>query len=132
MILGVGIDIVEVDRIKDTYERFGSAFLKRGFTSREVDVAFRRNGLKRIETLASRFSAKEAFAKALGTGIGNNAFLREIEIQNDESGKPFITVYGRTKETLESLIPKGKKAKIHLSISDTKKLAETIVFIEAI
>jgi holo-[acyl-carrier protein] synthase len=94
--LAVGIDMIEVERVRRSIERFGSRFLERVFTEREILYC---GG--RPERLAARFAAKEAVGKALGTGIGDVRWL-EIEIVNEESGRPILVLYGAAQEIAEA------------------------------
>lgn len=117
MIKGIGIDLVELDRIKNTYER-NPRFSQRILTEKE-QVQFETLSEKRkIEFLAGRFAAKEAYAKANGTGIGRELSFQDIEIATDEAGKPYIV--------------KPKMHGVHLSISHSREYAVAQVIIEEI
>ena len=133
MILGLGSDIVEIKRIKKIMEKTGDRFLEKNYTTNEIKEYEERfsseNEKGKIGYLARRFAAKEAFSKAIGTGIGAGALFKEISIENDESGKPFISLSGSAKATLDKISPKGKKAICHVSLSDTKKIAQAVVII---
>lgn len=131
MIIGIGTDLVQVSRIETTLKKFGTAFEEKIFTPFERERAKRYPPKKQAAFYAKRFAAKEAFSKALGSGIGSEAFFQDIEIQNDEKGAPFFNLTGKA---LASLNQKAGKApvKIHLSLSDEKEFAICFVIIEAI
>tara|TARA_B100001063_G_scaffold238980_1_gene261869 strand:- start:4022 stop:4405 length:384 start_codon:yes stop_codon:yes gene_type:complete len=123
-IFGVGTDIVSIDRIKRSLK--SKNFLKRVFNKKEISRCS-----KIVNTnncYAKRFAAKEAFSKALGTGISNGINFNEIIILNKKSGKPFISLTGQTKKKLKKIF-KGKKSNISLSLSDEKKYAVAFVTI---
>ena len=123
-IYGIGTDIVSVERIKKSTK--DKAFLNRIFHQKEISKC------KKIITshncFAKRFAAKEAFSKALGTGVSKGINFKEIIILNKKSGKPYIDLIGQTKKILNKKF-KGKKSKISLSLSDEKKYAVAFVTI---
>jgi len=123
-IFGIGTDIVDVDRIKISLKN--ENFIKRIFNEKEVSKCRKINNS--INCFAKRFAAKEAFSKALGTGISNGINLNEIVILNKKSGKPYISIIGQTKKTLKKKF-KNKNSKISLSLSDEKKYAVAFVTI---
>jgi len=123
-IFGIGTDIVSVDRIKKSLTK--KHFIKRIFNEKEIVKCKRIN--KSINCFAKRFAAKEAFSKALGTGISNGINFNEIVILNKKSGKPYINIIGKTKKILNKKF-KGKKSKFSLSLSDEKKYAVAFVTI---
>jgi holo-[acyl-carrier protein] synthase len=123
-IFGIGTDIVDVDRIKISLKN--KNFIKRIFNEKEVSKCRKINNS--INCFAKRFAAKEAFSKALGTGISNGINLNEIVILNKKSGKPYISIIGETKKTLKKKF-KNKNSKISLSLSDEKKYAVAFVTI---
>jgi holo-[acyl-carrier protein] synthase len=123
-IFGIGTDIVDVDRIKISLKN--KNFIKRIFNKKEVSKCKKINNT--INCFAKRFAAKEAFSKALGTGISNGINLNEIVILNKKSGKPYISIIGQTKKTLKKKF-KNKNSKISLSLSDEKKYAVAFVTI---
>ena len=123
-IFGIGTDIVSVDRIKKSLKN--KNFLKRVFNEKEILKCKKINSSSNC--YAKRFAAKEAFSKALGTGIAKGINFNEIIILNKKSGKPYINLTGQTKKTLKKKF-KGKKSKISLSISDEKKYAVAFVTI---
>lgn len=131
MILGVGIDLVLVNRIENLMTKFKEKFEKKVFTIEEISAAKKLGIPKRILFYAKRFSAKEAFTKALGLGIGRGIDFCDIEIINDKLGKPKIKVLNK-KEKFLSKHFNCKKFSIHLSLSDEKSLATAIVIIEKI
>lgn len=121
MILGIGVDICEVERFKRLSE--DDSFLNRIFTRDEIEYC--KNFKKKAECLAARFAAKEAFVKALGTGMFNGVSLKEIEIKRDSNGKPFFDIKGETLETFK----KTKAKEAFLSISHEKNNAIAFVVI---
>ena len=123
-IFGIGTDIVNVDRIKNSLKN--KNFIKRVFNKREILKCKKIN--KSINCYAKRFAAKEAFSKALGTGISNGVNFNEIVILNRKSGKPYVSIIGQTKKILNKKF-KNKKSKISLSLSDEKKYAVAFVTI---
>src|SRR5579863_412549 len=124
MIVGTGIDIVEVPRIQDSTERFGQRFLDRIFTSTEQAYCLRKRNS--AESLAARFAAKEAGAKALGTGISHGVNWLEIEVVREPSGRPTIAFHGRAREMAVRL---GAKSAA-LSLTHTGSLAMASVVLE--
>ena len=121
-IYGIGTDIVNVDRIKNSLKN--KNFIKRIFNEKEILKCKKTNNS--INCYAKRFAAKEAFSKALGTGISNGINFNEIVILNKKSGKPYIKIVGQTKKILDRKFKK-KKSKISLSLSDEKKYAVAFV-----
>lgn len=121
-----GVDIVEVERLKDSIESMGSAFIDRIYTPREVEYCeSRKNG--RYQSYAARFAAKEAVSKAFGTGIGSAAGWKDIEIVNDENGKPSVILHGLAKESLASI----NGVSVSISLSHCKSYAVAYAIIEA-
>ena len=133
MIIGIGEDIIDIRRIEKTLSRFGTRFEERCFTETEKAKANRREdaGLKPA-TLAKRYAAKEACAKALGTGLAKGVFWKDIRVDNKEGGQPFITLSQRTLERLQGLTPEDKQAHIHVSLTDEPPYALAQVIIEAV
>jgi len=123
-IFGIGTDIVSVDRIKKSVKN--KNFLKRIFNKKEISKCKKVH--RSINCLAKRFAAKEAFSKALGTGISKGINFNEIVILNKKSGKPYINITGQTKKILYKKF-KWKKSKVSLSLSDEKKYAVAFVTI---
>jgi holo-[acyl-carrier protein] synthase len=116
MILGIGSDIVDVRRIERTIERHGERFLVRIFTEIERATAERR--AKRMETYAKRFAAKEACAKALGTGFRAGVFFRDMGVVNLRSGRPTMALTGGAQARLRAITPDGYEARIDVTITD--------------
>ena len=114
-IFGVGIDIVEIQRIKETYSRYGERFARKILSNSELRDFYKNKN--KISFLAKRFAAKEAVGKALGVGIKNGSILKNIEIKNDLNGKPFININNIKKLNMT------EKKEIHISLSDEKKYA---------
>jgi len=123
-IFGIGTDIVNVNRIKKSLKN--KNFLSRVFNSKEITKC--RKNINMFNCYSKRFAAKEAFSKALGTGISNGISFNEIIILNKKSGKPYITLSGQTKRIIERKF-KRKKIKISLSLSDETKYAVAFVTI---
>ena len=123
-IFGIGTDIVSVDRIKNSLKN--KKFIGRIFNEKEILKCKKTNNS--INCYAKRFAAKEAFSKALGTGISNGINFNEIVVLNKKSGKPYISIIGQTKKILKKK-SKRKKSKISLSLSDEKKYAVAFVTI---
>ena len=130
MILGVGSDITDVRRIAKVIERHGERFLDRVFTPVERAKAEKRRN--RIETYAKRFAAKEACAKALGTGLRAGVWWRDMGVVNLPSGRPTMELTGGAKRRLQALTPAGYEARIDLSITDEGPTAQALVIISAI
>ena len=129
MILGVGSDLVDVRRIERVIERHGDRFLLRVFTETERAKADRR--ATRTETYAKRFAAKEACAKALGTGFRNGVFFRDMGVVNLPSGKPTLQLTGGALARLHAITPPGYAAQIDLALTDEYPLAQAFVVISA-
>ncbi len=128
MIVGVGVDIVSVGRIEDLIEKFGSRFLDKCFTEAERDWCERINDLHlKAEEYATRFAAKEAVSKAFGTGIIGISF-KEIEVKNEEGGKPIIQLHGKAKKIAHEL----KISNIQISLTHEGSKALAYVIAEAI
>ena len=130
MIVGVGNDLCDIRRIEKSLERFSDRFVQRIFTEIEQKKSDRR--LKRAESYAKRFAAKEACAKALGTGFRKGVFWRDLGVVNLPSGKPTMALTGGAAARLKSLIPDGMTAQIDLTITDEYPLAQAIVIISAV
>lgn len=134
MILGIGTDIIDIRRIESLLEKQGARFENRAFTKAEQEKAKSRGGAGKkniAATYAKRFAAKEAAAKALGCGIGKHAEFKDIVISNAKNGAPVITLSGAAKKTLEKLSPRGKKARILLTLADEYPYATAWVIIVA-
>jgi holo-[acyl-carrier protein] synthase len=116
MIIGIGSDLIDIRRIEKSIERFGDKFTARCFTEEEQA---RSNGRKDCaSSYAKRFAAKEAMAKALGTGIAQGVFWKEMGVVNLPNGKPSLELTGGARAFLEGLVPAGHRPVIHLTITD--------------
>jgi holo-[acyl-carrier protein] synthase len=126
MIYGIGTDIVNIARIEKSLAKFGDIFAKKILSEKEMAVfAIKKDN--QASYLAKRFAAKEAFAKALGTGFRGEISLKHVEILNDELGKPSLCISGAAQKTLQKLA--GDKANLHLSLSDDYPTAIAFVVI---
>jgi holo-[acyl-carrier protein] synthase len=130
MILGVGSDLVDVRRIERVIARHGDRFILRIFTETERAKADRR--ATRIETYAKRFAAKEACAKALGTGFRRGVFWRDLGVVNLPSGRPTMQLTGGALERLRAITPPDHEARIDLTITDEGPMAQALVIISAV
>ena len=130
MILGTGNDLIDITRIEKTLARHGERFIARVFTAIEIRKSERRQ--QRAASYAKRFAAKEACAKALGTGLSQGVFWRDMGVVNLPSGKPTMALTGGAAERLQTLVPAGHKAVIHLTITDEFPIAQAYVIIEAV
>lgn len=131
MILGLGSDLCNIERIQASLDRFGQRFLDRVFTEKERARAQRRP-FTRAGTLAKRFAAKEAFSKAVGTGFKAGVFMRDIGVVNAPSGAPTLELTGGAKARLDALTPEGHFARVHLTLTDDHPWAQAFVVIEAV
>jgi holo-[acyl-carrier protein] synthase len=130
MIVGVGNDIVNMGRIEKTLIRFGDAFLHKAFTPYEIAYAAHYNiEKKRSAFFAKRFAAKEACAKALGTGFRNGIRLKDIEVVAGMLGKPELVLYGRALERVNAMVPAGEIPALHLALSDDYPFAYAVVIV---
>ena len=130
MIIGLGNDIIDIRRVERTIERYGARFLSRIFTEIERRKSDNRAG--RAASYAKRFAAKEACAKALGTGFRQGVFWRDMGVVNLPSGRPTLQLTGGAARALERLTPEGHEVRIHLSITDDFPTAQAIVIISAV
>jgi holo-[acyl-carrier protein] synthase len=130
MILGIGSDIIDIRRIEQTLARFGDRFTQRVYTERERARAERRPE-QRAATYAKRFAAKEATSKALGTGLKQGVFWRDMGVANLPSGQPTMRLTGGALRRVEQLTPPGHTAHIHVSLTDDYPLAVGFVIISA-
>ena len=130
MILGVGSDLVDVRRIERVIARHGDRFILRIFTETERAKADRR--ATRIETYAKRFAAKEACAKALGTGFRRGVFWRDLGVINLPSGRPTMQLTGGALERLRAITPPDHDARIDLTLTDEGPMAQALVIISAV
>ncbi len=132
MIIGIGSDMLDIRRLEKVMNRFEKRFITRCFTPAEQAKADRRAGGARIATYAKRFAAKEACAKALGTGFSQGVFMKDISVVNDKAGKPALELAGGAYKRLQALVPPGKKAALHLTLTDEPPLVKAMVVIEAL
>lgn len=130
MIIGIGTDIIDIRRIERSIERFGERFVNRVFSS--VEKAKAESRLRYADTLAKRFAAKEACAKALGTGIYRGVIWRDLQVVNLKGGKPVMKLDGAALERLNELLPEGHVANIQLTLTDDHPWAQAFVIIEAV
>ena len=120
MIYGNGIDIININRIRKVIDKYGYRFKKRCFCISEIERSEKR--LNSVESYAKRYAAKEACAKALGTGLARGVFWKDIEVENNQFGKPFIKLHGNAKEIFKNM-NKNSNTHIEVSLSDEKKYA---------
>jgi len=130
MILGIGTDLVDIRRIEQTLARHGERFLARIYTATERARAERR--ANRIDTYAKRFAAKEACAKALGTGFRQGVFFRDMGVVNLPSGKPTMVLTGGALKRLAAITPAGYEAHIDVALTDEGPIAQAFVVISAV
>jgi holo-[acyl-carrier protein] synthase len=129
MILGIGSDLCDIRRIERSLERYGDRFTHRVFTEGERARSDRRAA--RAASYARRFAAKEACAKALGTGMSNGVFWRDLEVVNLPGGRPTMVLTGGALAQLGRMVPPGHEAVVHVSLTDDPPLAQAFVVIEA-
>ena len=129
MIVGIGSDLCDIERVETTLARFGERFIARCFTETEQRRSDRRAG--RAASYAKRFAAKEACAKALGTGLRRGVFWRDMGVVNLPSGQPTMRLTGGAAERLKAILPPGTEPFIHLTITDEQGFAQAFVVIEA-
>jgi len=130
VIIGIGSDIIDIRRIERSVERFGQRFLNRVFTDIEREKAQSRR--RRIDTYAKRFAAKEACAKALGTGIYRGVTWQQIEVVNIKGGKPTLRLTGAAADRLAELTPSTLTPHLHVTLTDDHPWAQAFVVIEAV
>ena len=130
MIIGIGNDVIDIRRIEATLERFGDRFVKRIFTATEQHKSERRR--QRAASYAKRFAAKEACSKALGTGLRNGVFWRDMGVVNLASGRPTLVLTGGAAEQLRRITPAGYAAQIDLTLTDDYPTAQAIVLISGV
>lgn len=129
MILGIGTDLANIERISATLERFGDRFRNRVFTEVEQSKAERRHDT--AGTYAKRWAAKEACSKALGTGLRMGIAWKDMRVANLHTGQPTMEVTGWAKERLQAMTPAGHEAIIHVTLTDDHPWAQAFVVIEA-
>jgi len=130
VIIGIGSDLCDISRIEQTLARFGERFTQRVFTVEEHRKAEGRANM--AATYAKRFAAKEACAKALGTGFNRGVFMKDMGVVNLRSGAPTLNLEGGALERLKAITPAGHQTKIHLTLTDDYPMAMAVVVIEAI
>ncbi len=130
MIIGMGSDLCNIERIQSSLDRFGERFENRVFTEIERAKAHRRP-FTMAGTYAKRFAAKEAFSKAVGTGFKRGVFMKDIGVVNAPSGAPTLALAGGAANRLEEMVPPGHEAHIHLTLTDDHPWAQAFVIIEA-
>jgi holo-[acyl-carrier protein] synthase len=131
LIIGLGSDLCNIERIQKSLDRFGERFELRVFTDKERAKAARRPFTK-AGTLAKRFAAKEAYSKAVGTGFKAGVFMKDIGVVNAPSGAPTLALTGGAKARLDAITPSGYEARIHLTLTDDHPWAQAFVVIEAL
>ena len=133
MIIGIGNDITDIRRIEKIMKRFDERFIARCFTKEEQEKASIQKTVKAQNAVyAKRFAAKEACAKALGSGIARGVRFCDMGVHSDENGKPSLQLTNVALERLNAMIPSGKTAHIHASLSDDYPYAQAFVVIEAL
>jgi holo-[acyl-carrier protein] synthase len=130
MIIGIGSDLIDIRRVERTLEKYPGRFEARCFTDVERTKSDRRR--RRADSYAKRFAAKEACAKALGTGMSNGVFWRDMGVVNLPSGKPTRKLTNGAAKVLDYIVPDGMVPHIHLTITDDAGLAQAFVIIEAV
>ena len=131
MIVGIGSDLCNIERIQNSLDRWGDKFLERVFTDIERAKAARRPFTK-AGTYAKRFAAKEAFSKAVGTGFKRGVFMKDIGVVNLPSGAPTLQLTGGAAERLDALTPAGHAMRFHLTMTDDHPWAQAFVILEAV
>ena len=130
MIVGIGSDLCNIERIEKSLDRWGDKFLQRVFTEVERAKATSRPHT-RAGTLAKRFAAKEAFSKAVGTGFKRGVFMKDIGVVNLPSGQPTLSLTGGAKARLDAIAPEGHAIDIHLTMTDDHPWAQAFVILTA-
>lgn len=131
MIIGLGSDLCNIERIQNSLDRFGERFENRVFTDAERARA-RRRPFTIAGTYAKRFAAKEAFSKAVGTGFKRGVFMKDIGVINAPSGAPTLALSGGAAARMEELTPVGYRTAIHLTLTDDHPWAQAFVILEAV
>ena len=130
MIIGIGSDLCNIDRIQNSIDRFGDRFLNRVFTDVERAKAASRPHTM-AGTLAKRFAAKEAFSKAVGTGFKRGVYMKDIGVVNAPSGAPTLVLTGGAKARLDAMAPAGHAIDVHLTMTDDHPWAQAFVILAA-
>lgn len=131
MIIGLGTDLCDIERVAKTLERFSGRFEKRLYTEQERARAERRPH-KRADRYAQMFAAKEACSKALGTGFRQGVFWRDMEVVHLRTGKPTMQLHGGALARMEALTPPGMRAQVEVSLTDESGMANAVVIIFAV
>jgi holo-[acyl-carrier protein] synthase len=131
VILGLGSDLCNIERIQHSLDRYGKRFEARVFTDLELAKAAKRPH-NYAPTLAKRFAAKEAFSKAVGTGFSQGVFMKDIGVVNAPSGAPTLALTGGAQARLDAMTPPGHVARVHLTLTDDHPWAFAMVMIEAV
>ncbi|MCH4152391.1 MAG: holo-ACP synthase [Sphingobium sp.] len=131
MIIGLGSDLCNIERLAKVLERHGERFEQRCFTETERAKAARRPYTK-AGTLAKRFAAKEAFSKAIGTGFSRGVFMKDIGVVNAPSGAPTLALTGGAAARLAEMTPAGHSMRVHLTLTDDHPWAQAFVILEAV
>ena len=130
MIIGLGSDLIDIRRIEKSLGRFDGRFMKRVFSDQEIEYCQSKGSSS--ANFAKRFAAKEACAKALGTGIAEGVFWKDMCVSNDDLGRPTLKLSGGALEKLNSMVPEGMRAQIDLSLTDEPPMAQAIVILTAL
>ena len=130
MIIGIGSDLIDIRRVEKSLERFGARFTERCFT--QIEQAKSDGRKNRAASYAKRFAAKEACSKALGTGLAQGVFWKDMGVINLPGGKPTMHLTGGALERLKRMLTAGHEARIHLTITDDFTLAQAFVIIEVL
>ena len=132
MIIGTGIDLVDSQRIQKLLDDHGTRFIDKYFTDNEKSYTLNLPKKNQALSLAKRFAAKEACAKAMGCGFREGIIMKDMEVSNNDLGKPFLTLHGKSLEYCNNLAPIGKEIRLHLSLTDEPPYAQAQLIIEAI
>ena len=127
MIVGIGTDIIDIRRIKNTIHRYGEKFKKRCFSNNEIIRS--ENCFNPTNSYAKRYAAKEACSKALGTGLAKGIFWKDVEVINDKYGKPFIKLHNNALKRINKITKKDYKIEVSLSDEKNYAIANVIIFI---
>jgi len=127
MIIGIGTDIIDTRRIKNTINRYGEKFKKRCFSNNEIIRS--ENRFYTINSYAKRYAAKEACSKALGTGLAKGIFWKDVEVVNDKYGKPFIKLHNKALKRINKITKKDCNIEVSLSDEKNYAIANVIIFI---
>ena len=126
MIYGIGTDIIDIRRIKNTINKYGDRFKRKCFHKHEIERS--ENKYKNVESFAKRYAAKEACAKALGTGLARGIFWKDIEVRNNKYGKPFIILHNNAKKFINNKFKKNIQIEVSLTDEKDFAIANVIIF----